>query len=155
MSPVVSAPHRPASFRRSLARRCSPALSVVILALVGCGRGGPQVDLHEVRGSLEFGTRPPTGAQVVLHPKDVAWPLGELPTATVGDDGSFRIGTIQPGDGAPAGTYVATVQWFPVGPDGSVGGNAIPPKYASADTSPLTVTVQPGVAQLAPLKVTR
>jgi hypothetical protein len=135
--------------------RLGPILAVVALLNAGCGRSGPAVALHEARGRVEFGPNPPAGARVVLHPKDVAWTLDDLPGGTVGDDGSFRIGTIQSDDGAPAGTYVATVQWFRVGPDGSVGGNAIPQKYASADTSPLIVTVAPGTSELAPLKIIR
>jgi len=155
MSPVVSSRPQPTSTQVSRSPWRIAALSAVALVAAGCGRGGPEVALHEVRGRLAFGTTLPAGARVVLHPKDGAWTLDALPGATVGDDGSFRIGTIQPGDGAPAGTYVATVQWFRVGPDGSVGGNVIPQKYGSADTSPLTVTVEPGVQELAPLKIIR
>jgi len=156
MSSVICSLASPVLFRSARARWwCVSALAVVPIVLSGCGGGRSRVDLHEVRGRLEFGTKPPVGARVVLHPKDVTSTLVDLPGATVGDDGSFRIATVEPGDGAPAGTYIATVQWFPVGPDGSVGGNVIPAKYASPDTSPLTVTVQPGTPELAPLKITR
>jgi hypothetical protein len=140
----VTRSHRPAAW----------SLLGLLLA-AGCGPSTPPVALHEVRGRVEFGRQTPVGARVVLYPRDGAWPHTSLPTATVTDDGSFRIGTFAADDGAPAGTYVATVQWFPVGKDGSVGGNALPQKYAVPDTSPLTVTVQAGVNDLPPLEITR
>ena len=152
-----SAPHRPRVVGSSglITMWHTSIVSLFTLLLVGCGSGGPSVALHEVRGRLEFGGKPPAGAQVVLHPETAEWPLDSLPGATVGDDGSVRVGTVEPGDGAPAGTYVATVQWFRVGPDGSVGGNVLPAKYAAASTSPLRVTVEAAANELPPLKLTR
>lgn len=141
----------------------------LILALVGLGlvtaclvpavvlltRPKPPCDVYPVRGSLVFGKTVPVGARIVLTPKEGGWPYDSFPTATVGKDGSFRVSTFGKDDGAPAGTYVATVQWFPVGKDGSPGGNALPRIYASRTTSPLTVSVSPESSSLPPLRISR
>jgi len=148
-SPIASSARRPTRVRPCL------ALAVCAVLAAGCGSGKPQVALHPVQGRLEVGPQPPVGAIVTLHPKDAAWPHPSLPSGTVGADGTFRIGTFGPDDGAPAGDYVATVQWFRVGPDGSVGGNVIPPKFARPESSPFAVAVQPGANDLPPLKVSR
>lgn len=137
------------------ARRPAAWALLGLLLAAGCGPSAPPVALHEVRGRVAFGRQTPVGAQVVLHPRDGAWPHGSLPSATVAEDGSFRLGTFAAGDGAPAGEYVATVQWFPVDKDGSVGGNALPGKYAAPHSSPLTVTVQAGANDLPPLEITK
>jgi hypothetical protein len=75
--------------------------------------------------------------------------------ATVREDGSFTFSTFAAEDGAPAGDYVASVQWFRVGADGSVGGNAVPPRFASPSKSPWSVTVAAGGTTLAPYQITR
>ena len=128
---------------------CSSDL-VVFLA-----RPRPPCELHEVRGRVVFGKTVPAGARITLTPREGIWPYDAFPTATVAADGSFRFGTFGREDGVPAGTYVATVQWFRVAPDGAVGGNVLPKKYASASTSPLTVSVASGPHDLPPLQITR
>ena len=132
------------------------ALSLACVTLAaGCSGGRSPVELHQVGGQVEFGGRPPVGARITLHPTDRDWPLDSLPAATVGDGGAFRLGTLTPDDGAPAGTYVATLQWFRVGPDGTVGSNALPTRYASPSTSPLTISVVPGQTELPTLRLVR
>lgn len=138
-------------------------LVLVGLALItACGvpafvyltRPRPPCPLHPVRGRVVFGKTVPEGARITLTPKEGGWPYDAFPTATVATDGSFRFGTFGRDDGVPAGTYVATVQWFRVAPDGSVGGNVLPKKYASAATSPLAVSVGSGPHDLPPLQIT-
>lgn len=118
-------------------------------------RARPPCELHEVRGRLVFGKTVPVGAKITLTPREGGWPYDAFPTAIVGADGWFRVGTFGREDGAPAGTYVATVQWFRVAPDGSVGGNVLPRKYASAASSPLTVSVTGESKTLPELKILR
>jgi hypothetical protein len=131
-------------------------VTAIVVSTVGCfGSSRPPCELHEVHGTIVFGKKTPVGARITLAPKDGDWPHDSLPSATVGEDGSFRIGTFGRDDGAPTGTYVATLQWFPVRADGSVGGNAIPPKYASVATSPLTVAVTAGSNQVPAIRITR
>lgn len=141
----------------------------VILAIVAVGgvlvcaiptiaflnRAQPPCELHAVHGSVTFGKTVPAGARIVLTPKAGGWPYDSFPTATVGHDGTFRLSTFGKEDGVPAGTYVATVQWFPVAPNGSPQGNALPRRYASASTSPLIVSVPPESTSLPPLQISR
>lgn len=131
-------------------------LTAFVVSNVGCfGSSRPLCELHQVRGTVVFGKKTPVGARITLAPKDGDWPHDSLPSATVGEDGSFCIGTFGRDDGAPVGTYVATLQWFPVRADGSVGGNAIPPRYASVATSPLTLAVAAGSNELPAIRITR
>ena len=39
------------------------------------------------------------------------------PVGIVLDDGSFKVTAYDPGDGAPQGDYVATIQWFKITKD--------------------------------------
>ncbi|MFM7035303.1 MAG: hypothetical protein ACKOYJ_09035 [Planctomycetia bacterium] len=127
----------------------------VVPAVVFLTRPKPPCELYPVRGSLVFGKTVPVGARIVLTPQEGGWPYDSFPTATVGKDGSFRVSTFGKEDGAPAGTYVATVQWFPIASDGTVGRNALPKRYASPNTSPLTVSVSLESTSLPPLRISR
>lgn len=148
-----------ASARSSAQALCARLLVTMALSCAtvagGCTGGRPSVELHQAGGQVEFGGKPPVGARITLHPTDGDWPLDSLPSATIGPGGAFRLGTLTPDDGAPAGTYVATLQWFRVGADGTVGSNALPVRYASPSTSPLTISIVPGQTELPTLRLVR
>jgi hypothetical protein len=118
-------------------------------------RDGPPCPVHPLTGSLTIGGTVPVGASIVLHPQGHAIPGDGVPMAKVREDGTFTFTTFAADDGAPAGDYVATVQWFRVNADGSVGGNAVPARFASPAKSPWTVTVAAGSSTLDPYKITR
>jgi len=122
------------------------ALGVAVFTL----SGGPPCPVHPAAGVARTGKTPLIGAQIRLHPRGMTLPDDAVPTATVQADGTFTLTTFTKGDGAPAGEYVATVQWFRVAKDGSVGGNSLPKRYASPTTSPLTVTIREGANTLPP-----
>src|SRR5262245_49791507 len=84
------------------------ALLPALVALVGCGEA--RVPVYPVSGSISFKGQPPVGALVVLSSTS-GGAEGFAPTATVKNDGSFEFTSYVPGDGAPQGEYVATVQW--------------------------------------------
>lgn len=111
-------------------------------------RDGPPCPLHPLTGSLTIGGVVPVGASIVLHPQGHAIPDDGVPSAKVRADGTFAFSTYSAEDGAPAGDYVATVQWFRVNADGSVGGNAVPASFASPAKSPWRVTVAAGGSTL-------
>jgi hypothetical protein len=128
---------------------------VLVVAVVpGLFRKGPPVPVHPVTGWLVYGRTVPVGAEVVLHPRSGSLPDDALPRGKVRDDGSVAFTTYDEAVGVPEGDYVATVQWYRVGRDGSVGGNVVPPRYASPAKSPLVVTVTPGVNELSPFRIT-
>jgi hypothetical protein len=157
---VVTAPLQESMRRLGIGRF---AFAAIVLGVVGTAlvvgimtlSGGPPCPVHPVQGVARVGTTPLVGAQVRLYPRGHALPDDAVPTATVETDGTFTLGTFRKGDGAPAGEYVATVQWYRVAKDGSVGGNALPKRYASPATSPLTVTVRDGANQLPPFTFKR
>lgn len=132
------------------------AVSGVLVVAVAPGlfRKGPPVPVHPVTGQLLFGRTIPVGATVMLHPRSGPLPDDALPQGRVQEDGSVTFTTYDEAVGVPEGEYVATVQWYRVGRDGSVGGNAVPPKYSSPAKSPLVVTVAPGVNELPPFRIT-
>jgi hypothetical protein len=115
------------------------------LAFAGCGRSEPRVPVVQVSGKISFQGQAPAGAQVVLHPVGKAGESNIAPSGTVKEDGTFKISAYDQGDGAPPGDYVATVEWFRVVATDGGGGrgpNVLPPQYASAQYSPLRVTVK-------------
>lgn len=139
---------------RGRRRRRAAALWLVLAATAvgGCSRGGfKQHPTHPVSGRAEFGGKPPVGAHLVFHPQPEQPGWGDLPSAVVKPDGRFSVSTYRDGDGAPAGEYVVTAQWFPVGQDGAVGVNALDRSFATPAGSPLRVTIQAGANDLAPL----
>lgn len=120
----------------------------------GRGHGGPErLDVYPVSGELRFEGQPASGATIFLHPQDPLIPV--RPRATVHADGTFEVTTYQPGDGAPAGRYKATIEWrrpvaVPAGGD-DVPPNALPAAYASPQSTPVEVTVEEGENSFPPI----
>jgi hypothetical protein len=124
---------------------------IAILALSGCS-SEKRVSVFPVAGKLSFQGRPAAGAQVVLHPVNTSESNKVAPTATVQSDGSFVITAYEPGDGAPDGDYVATIQWYRFSKElNGPGPNVIPVKYASPRTSPIKVSVKGGPTEMQPI----
>jgi hypothetical protein len=91
-------------------RRLSPFVLFLVIGVAGCGGTAP-TPMHPVRGKVLFDGKPPAGALVVLHPLGPAG-AAPRPRAKVEEDGSFTVGTFDARDGAPAGEYAVTVQWW-------------------------------------------
>jgi len=125
------------------------ALIPMFVAIIGCEE--PRVPVFPVSGKVTFKGQPATGAKVALHPV-TGGIEGIAPYGRVGDDGTFTITVYEPGDGAPEGDYVATVQWFKqVGE--SAGPNVIPKQYSSPATSPVKVSVKGGPTEIPPIAI--
>ncbi|MDX1948295.1 MAG: hypothetical protein SFU86_23085 [Pirellulaceae bacterium] len=142
----------------------SPRLLSVLAVLValpfaGCRRDEAQLPVHPVTGKITFDGQAPAGAQIVLHPQGgPATEVKVAPLGTVRTDGTFKISTYGDGDGAPAGEYAATVQWFKVetGEGGSGRGpNVLPGKYASAEATPIKISVKAGINEVPPITIVR
>ena len=136
-----------------------PALTVAVVAVValaGCGQGGPK--LYPVSGKVLVGDAPPEYATVVFHPVGDAGPDAVKPRGTVGPDGTYTLTTHTAGDGAPAGEYAVTVEWWLSGakkgadPD-SPAQNRLPVRYADPTQSKLTATVGPGPTEVPAFKL--
>jgi len=127
------------------------ALSLIV---GGCGDAEPErVATYPVEAVVTFQGKPIPGAFVALHPKQ---PSAEVPTprASVNADGALIVTTFNGGDGAPAGEYIITVEWYkPIksGADVVPGRNVLPAKYASPQTSDLLITVSADTNKLPPI----
>jgi len=131
------------------------AAALALASISGCSE--KRVAVFPVTGKLTFEGQAPEGAQVVLHPVSSTEANNVTAAGSVKSDGTFKITVYEDGDGAPAGDYVATVQWFRFVADEGSGGrgpNVLPAKYASAETSPIKVTVKSGTNELPPIDLT-
>ncbi len=86
----------------------------VALAMVAAGyyffdaRSPSKPNVYPTEGVVLFEGKPAFGARVTLVPKDGT--AGRFqPTGTVGHDGTFKLTTFQPNDGAPAGSYRVSI----------------------------------------------
>lgn len=121
---------------------------LALVALLPCGcSSNDEVPVHPVQGKLVYRGRPIAEATVVLHSKGGPQ-RGQRPLAYTDAQGRFTLTTTRPGDGAPPGEYVVTVELrapVTVG-DEQVreGRHLLPPRYSRAETSPLRLRVVPG-----------
>ena len=124
----------------------------VLVGLLGAGCSGePKVSLVPVQGTVRFpdGTIPQGEvAAVFFEPVDIGSQPptpGVLRKAAFGEinpkDGSFKLTTVQPDDGALPGKYKVIFQVHKtyMGQE-----SLIPGKYTRPETTPFEVTVEPG-----------
>ena len=107
---------------------------------------------------MQFEGRPLEGAFVVLHPKGVGDPKFLPAHAKTDAAGKFKATTYDALDGAIAGEYAVTVEYSQIvktedgyGPSP----NLLPPKYASPQTTDLTVRIAEGENKLPPINISR
>jgi hypothetical protein len=122
-----------------------------LLFVSGC-KSEVRVPVFPVAGKVTYKGQPTVGAQVVLHAVKAEDTHDVAPTGVVGNDGSFTITVYEPGDGAPQGDYVATIQWRKF-VDGGAGPNVLPKEYSSPATSPVKVSVQSGPTNIPPIAI--
>jgi hypothetical protein len=139
-------------------RRLAALLSVAALAAItGCSK--PKLErlpVFPVTGKVTVSGKATPGAFVVLHPQDAAVPDTIRPSGYVQPDGSFKLTTYDQFDGAPAGAYGVTVQWFKAvkqGGDVLPGPNLLPRQYGDPKTSKLSVEVASAPTDLKPIDI--
>jgi hypothetical protein len=130
------------------------------LLVLGVFRGqlfgdSSRIRVYPAQGTARFEGNPIPSATIFLHPIGVKTPAFPRPRAVVAEDGTFVLGTYRKDDGAPEGDYKVTVQWFNKGEGRTGPANALPAKYASPDTSGLTVRIQKGKNQIEPIQLNR
>jgi hypothetical protein len=134
-------------------------VAAVLLSLVVLGSNlfgsSDRVRVHPARGTAMWEGKPLANASIFLHPVDAKSPNAPRPRAVVQEDGTFAVGTYRKDDGAPAGEYRVTVQWFNKTRGQGMPANVLPRHYAAPDTSGLTVRIQEGDNQLPPLQLSR
>ena len=138
----------------------SPRFVVMALFLcalsVGCfrWRALERPSLSPEQGSLHIHGKPASGARVRLFAIGNPKLEGLCPHAEVEADGSFRLMTYQPGDGAPEGTYALTVTWPLPPPRGKeLGKDRLQGKYADPRHPAREVRITPGENTLEPLRL--
>ncbi len=150
---------RPRFSGRAARRPLFPAImlvGVLTCTTVGCSDSGPpRTPTYPVSTTITFQGKPIPGAFVALHPKD---PQPDVPTprANISRDGELKVTTYDTADGAPAGEYVLTIEWYkPIkqGADVVAGPNVIPRKYASPKTSPVVIQVAEGTTEIPPIQI--
>jgi hypothetical protein len=139
--------------------RCqrSPLIAALLwsLALGGCSESlEPQLPLrHPVQGKVIYRGQPASGFRVTFHPLQDIGQLKFAPSAITEKDGSFRLRSYEPDDGAPLGDYVVTLEW----PDHLIQADDPDPKpevdrlrgaYSDPRRSQIKVTVTAGQNEL-------
>ena len=149
--------------REMLKRRGVPAVCILALAALnaGCGKDGQQ-PVYPVTGEVLFDGKPTPHAQVVLHPMNGTG-IGEAirPRGRVDTQGRFTLSTYSDGDGAPAGDYAVTVEWWlsPASTSKRAGAEDLPPvnhlpkRYGAVQTSGLRVRIEPGSNELPTIRL--
>ena len=113
---------------------------LVAIPFVGQGCGSRKPSLVPVSGKVVSKETPFPNAEIVLHPQFEG--PGWMPIASIQQDGTFKVATRDPGDGALPGKYKVTITWKPVIDHNGDGPNVLPPQYASPKTTPLEIDVQ-------------
>lgn len=133
------------------------ALTVIALAAAGCGKStNDRVKVYPTNGQILWQGRPLAGAMVVLHPKGARDPRSLPARAATDKDGRFHATTYETADGAPAGEYAVTVQYYPLKRQGESyvpGPNSLPQKYANPATTDLSIRVAEAPTTLQPLNL--
>ena len=120
------------------------AAGALVALASGCGGNkGPR--LYPVKGSVRINGEPARGVNImftpVAPPEGGATPLS--PAAVTGEDGSFRLMSFKPGDGAPAGDYRVTVIYPMHRFNKHLSGiDRLKGKFANPKTSRLTAKVE-------------
>jgi hypothetical protein len=131
---------------------------LMLLVAPGCSKGPDRIPVYPTEGQVLWEGQPLAGALVVLHPKGSPDGKGVPARAQTDKEGRFRISTYDTADGAPAGEYAVTVQYYPLEQHGEsyiAGPNIVPPKYADPKATELAVRVVEGTNTLSPWKLTR
>jgi hypothetical protein len=129
-------------------------LGAASFLLTACNDG--RKPLYPARGKVvDAAGNGVAGASVILHPVD-GGPDANLhkPAANTNAQGEFVLTTYTMDDGAPAGEYVATVEWrgAPKGP-GDSPPDKLNGKFRDPKTSPYKMTVTKGANDLPPIKL--
>jgi hypothetical protein len=128
------------------------AAAALVALAPGCGGNkGPR--LYPVKGLVRINGEPAKDVNIVFMPvappEAGATPLS--PAAVTGEDGSFRLMSFKPGDGAPAGDYQVTII-YPMNRFNKhlSGIDRLRGKFADPKKSGLTAKVEPTSNELPP-----
>ena len=97
--------------------------------------------VYPVKGKVLLANGAPvSGGIITFHPKTT---IGAEAWGEIGPDGSFQLTTLAKNDGALPGSYTVSVNpFFKDGQPSVKPVSPVPPKFASPETSDLTVEVE-------------
>ncbi len=81
-----------------------------LVALGGCNKSG--VKCYPVHGVVHVNGQPADGVRVMFVPVSPTPDQKKLPIGLTDSEGKFSLTTFTQDDGAPAGEYKVTAQWF-------------------------------------------
>lgn len=129
--------------RECLLGRSSLLVAVCLIA-TACGR---RVTLVPAEGRVTLDGRPLDRGAVMVQPR-----AGPAAQARINADGSFRLGTFKPEDGAIPGPATVRVvcrkDVSQPGEEKAYGPSLVPERYGSFETSGLTVEIKAGMPPL-------
>jgi hypothetical protein len=141
-----------------MGRKLRAAVAVAALCLLvvqGCGRSRPETS--PVTGHVTYGGKPVSSGRIVFYPSH-----GRSAMGTIEPDGSYRLTTFDPGDGALLGRHRVTIEATRIvrapqpknlGEESQFNGVAanglavlwlVPEKYSRPESTPLTAEVTRG-----------
>ena len=129
---------------------------MVATLIAGCGGGALKAPTTSpVSGSVTLKGKPAPGVRVHLHPQFDIGDVKFVPSGETGADGAFTLSTAAPGDGAPPGDYIVTLEKPRVVSDRNQSGIEVEiddfkGKYSDPTKSTWTVTITEGTNQLQP-----
>ena len=125
-------------------RRIGTAFVIgMALLLPACDSGDARKPTFPVTGKLVINGKAAEHATVIFHPVGDADPNAIRPRGKVNADGTFKLTTYDGDDGAPAGKYRVTAEWWLADRKSDAPpSNRLPPKFANADQSGLTAEVR-------------
>jgi len=136
-------------------------LALLIGLVAGCG-SSDRKPVFATEGRILFDGKPIPHALVTLHPLDASDHASPRPHGSVTKDGNFVLTTYDAGDGAPAGEYGVTVEWWLTNATARTGEghsppptNRLPGRYAKVETSKLRVRIDERANQLPLIQLSR
>jgi len=138
-----------------------PAILVLnALLLSGCGGGDgvERLKVHPVQGVVTWEGKPLANAQIAFHPKNPTDIKAKVALATTDAEGKYQLTTYDTSDGAVAGEFTVTVQYFQLqqaGESFSPGPNVLSPIIATPEKSDIVLRVAEGPNLLTPIEVKR
>jgi hypothetical protein len=139
-------------------------LLLFALAGLSCSGSASGKALFPVAGQVLLDEQPVPSALVVLHPLGTWEPGTNRPYGQTDTEGRFKVTTLRPDDGAPAGEYKVAI--LEVATEGEQGKGQqdegrrdpkrlkkLPAKYANPETSGLRVQIREGSNQLDPFRL--
>ncbi len=124
---------------------------LLCVAISGCGQRYPQT--HPVSGTITYQGQPVTAGTIVFYPEQ-----GRSATSSIEADGSYRLTTFRPGDGALPGRHTVTITAIAEASSGPASMEEemehgmlgrgeedvrwlVPKQYSRRDSTPLTAEV--------------